>query len=352
LKKILERFLNLFLTPAKPINTLKVNKNHTFVVISNTGLGDTILSTPAIKSLKKSFPENKIIAVFKKAHTPLFRNFKYVDEIIEYDGKYKDFFKTLFKLKKYKNKVTLIFHSNGPQDIQLAVLSGSEYILKHPNKSYLKNYLSYDFTKKIQHNIEDKLDLVRKIGGKNIDKTMEIGDVIDNNFKDFKNYIGFQVGSVDFCRMWPIDRFSKLAKNLINQGEKIVILGAENEKYLGDKIIKDIKSKNIINMCGKTDLISLANIVNNLKMLITNDTGTMHLAVALKTPTISLFSASDSSAMGPYQDLEIHRVIQKDGSFIQKLPKKERDDSAMKLIEVDEVYKKYKELNNFLKGEN
>ncbi|GAX86807.1 glycosyl transferase, family 9 [Lebetimonas natsushimae] len=350
--KFLEKFLNLFLGPAKPIDSLKINENHTFIVISNTGLGDTILSTPAIKSLKKSFPQNKIIAVLKKSHSPLFKNFKYIDKIIEYDGKYKGFFKTLFKLKKYKNKITLIFHSNGPQDIQLAILSGSEYILKHPTNSYLKKYLSYDFTKKTQHNIEDKLDLVRKIGGKNIDKTMEIGDVIDSDFKEFKNYIGFQVGSVDFCRMWPIERFSKLAEILIKNNEKIVILGAENEKYLGDKIIKTINNKNIINMCGKTDLVTLANIVNNLKMLITNDTGTMHLAIALKIPTISLFSASDSNAMGPYQNLEIHRVIQKDGSFIQKLPKKKRDDSAMKLIEVDEVYEKYKELNEYLKGKN
>lgn len=350
--KILERFLNLFLTPAKPINTLKVNKNHTFVVISNTGLGDTILSTPAIKSLKKSFPENKIIAVFKKAHTPLFRNFKYVDEIIEYDGKYKDFFKTLFKLKKYKNKVTLIFHSNGPQDIQLAVLSGSEYILKHPTNSNLKKFLSFNFDKKNQHTIEDRLDLVRKIGGKAIDKEMEIGDILDKNFLDFKNYIGFQVGAADVYKMWPIERFSKLAKKLIENNEKIVILGNKNEKYLGDLILKEVENKNIINLCGKTDIITLANIVNNLKMLITNDTGTMHLAIALKTSTISLFSATDSKTIGPYQDLNIHEVIQKDGGFIQKLPKKERDDSAMKLIEVDEVYKKYKELNNFLKGEN
>jgi ADP-heptose:LPS heptosyltransferase len=350
--KLVEKFLNLFLTPAKPIDTLKINDTYTFIVISNTGLGDTILSTPAIKSLKKSFPKNKVVAIFKKAHISLFKNFKYVDEIIGYDGKYRDFFKTLLKLKKYKNKITLIFHSNGPQDIQLAILSDSEYVLKHPNNSYLKKYLSYDFNKKYQHTIEDRLDLIRKIGGKNLNKEMELSNIINENFFDFRNFIGFQVGAADIYKMWPIDRFIKLAKKLIENGEKVVILGAENEKYLGDKIIKEVNNKNIINMCGKTNLITLANIVNNLKMLITNDTGTMHLAIALKTPTISLFSATDSKTIGPYQDLEIHRVIQKDGSFIQKLPKKKRDDLAMKLIEVDEVYEKYKELNEFLKGKN
>ncbi|WP_156922615.1 hypothetical protein [Lebetimonas sp. JH292] len=58
-----EKIINLFLSPAKSIEYLKINDNDNFVVISNTALGDTLLSTPAIKSLKKSFPNNKIIAV-------------------------------------------------------------------------------------------------------------------------------------------------------------------------------------------------------------------------------------------------------------------------------------------------
>ena len=98
-------------------------------------------------------------------------------------------------------------------------------------------------------------------------------------------------------------------------------------------------------MCGKCKIEELPYLINNLKMLITNDTGTMHLAIALKTPTISLFSATTAKGIGAYQDLKIHKTIQKDGSFIQKLPKKQRDNSAMKLISVEEVYEKYKELN-------
>jgi len=341
--KFLEKLINYFLTPAKKIETLKIYDNDTFVVISNTALGDTLLSTPAIKSLKKSFPNNKIVAVLKSSYSPLFKNFKYIDEIIEYDGKYKGFFKTLFKLKKQNPKITLILHSNGPQDIQLAVLSGSEYVLKHPNKSDLKKYLSFDFKKKNQHTIEDRLDLVRKIGGKLIDTKMEIGDILDKNYNDFKGYIGFQIGAADIYKMWPVERFALLADKI---NEKIVIVGSENEKELANEVIKKSKNKNIVNMCGKTDITTLANLVNNLKMLITNDTGTMHLAIALKTPTISLFSPTDSKTIGPYQDLEIHKVIQKDGAFVQKLPKKQRDNSAMKLIEVDEVYNKYLELKD------
>jgi len=325
----------------KPINELKEPK--TFLVISNTALGDTILSTPAIKSLKKSFPESKIIAVLKSTYTPLFENFEYIDEIIEYDGNTKGFFSTLFKLKRKNIDAALIFHSNSPFDIWLSVLSGIKFILKHPTKTPLKKYLSYVFEKKQQHTIEDRLDLVRLIGGTVIDKTMEISPLKDvslmKKYEKFKDYIGFQIGAADKYKMWPIERFIKLAKKLKN--EKIVITGIDKEWELGEKIVKECP--NVINLCGKTSLKELPYLLKNLKLLITNDTGTMHLAIAVKTPTISLFSATTARGIGPYQDFEIHKVIQKDGSFIQKLPKKQRDDSAMKLISVDEVYEKYKE---------
>jgi len=322
----------------------------TFLIISNTALGDTILSTPAIKSLKKSFPNSKIIAVLNSKFSPLFKNFKYIDYIIEYNGKYKNFFKTINKIKKERPKVALILHSNSPQDIQLCVLSGCEFILKHPTKTNLKKYLSFDFEKKEQHTIEDRLDLVRLLGAKVIDTTMEIQPLNDEHYKKkytkYKNFIGFQVGAANEYKMWPIERFIELAKKILaNSNENIVITGIKKEWELGEKIVK-VCGDRVVNMCGKCTIEELPYLIKNLKMIITNDTGTMHLAISLKTPTICLFSPTSAKGIGPYQDLNIHKVIQKNGEFIQKLPKKERDNSAMKLIEVEEVFEKYRELNN------
>ncbi len=322
------------------IETLKSPK--TFLVISNTALGDTILSTPAIKSLKKSFPDSKIIAVLKSSFAPLFYNFKYIDEIIEYDGKYRNFFSTIKKVKKHNSDIALIFHSNSPQDIQLCVLSNIPFILKTVTNSEYKNFLSYRFKKKVQHTIEDRIELIRLIGAKNIDTTMEISPLndknLENKFKKYKNYIGFQIGAADKYKIWPIENFIELAKKLKN--EKILITGIKSEWNLAQKIIKECP--NVLNLCGKCSIKELPYLIKELKLLITNDTGTMHLAISIKIPTLSLFSATSSKGIGPYQDIDLHKVIQKDGSFIQKLSKKERDDSAMRLIDVNEVYKKVK----------
>ena len=314
----------------------------TFLIFSNTALGDTILSTPAIKSLKKSFPDSKVIAVLNPSYTELFKDFEYIDEVIEYDGKYKNFFKTLKKIRKYKPDSALIFHSNSPQDIELCVSANIGFILKHPTKTPLKKFLVYNFSFEKKHAIETRLDLVRYIGGKSIDSTMEIGKLRDKEllekYSKYQDYIGFQIGAADVYKMWPIDRFIELAKKI---NKKIVVIGVEREYDLAQKIVKECP--HVENLCGKTSIKELPYLIKNLKMLITNDTGNMHLAIALKTPTLSLFSPTDSNTIGPYQDKHLHKVIQKDGFFVQKLPKKQRDNRAMKLISVDEVYLAYKE---------
>lgn len=329
-----------------PASINNFSSSRCFLVISNTALGDTLLSTPAIKSLKESFPNSKIIALINHKFSPLFENYKYIDKVINFYGGYNKFFTTIKKIKQHKPEMALIFHGNGPQDIQITVMSGCKYILKHPTKTKLKKHLSYDFAKKEQHTIEDRLDLVRKINGKHIYTTMSLPDLTNQNllrkYQEYNNYIGFQIGAADVYKMWGIDNFIKLAKKIkqYNPAINILITGNKTERNLAKSINKEV---NIINTCGELSIKELPYLINSLKLLITNDTGTMHLAIALHTPTISLFSPTTAKGIGPYQDMDLHKIIQKDGSYIQKLPKKKRSNEAMQLISVDEVFEKYLE---------
>ena len=344
-----------FLSKSKSIKTDKFPlEAKKIMVISNTALGDTILSTPAIKSLKKSFPEAHIIAILKSTYVPLFKDFNYIDEIIEYNGKYKGFVKTVLKIRKLNPDIVLILHSNGPQDIQLCVLGKCQFILKHPTQSKLKQYLSHDFKQKEQHNIEDKLDLVKFIAAKKIDTKMEIGKLDDAHYKlkyrQYKDFVGLQIAAADIYKMWPIEYFIELTKKILEHSRSnVLITGIQEEWELGEKIVHAC-GKRVVNLCGKCSIEELPYLIENLNILITNDTGTLHLAVALHTPTISLFSPTPAHRIGPYQDKKIHGVIQKDGSFIQSLPKDKRDNSAMQLIAVEEVFKLYEKLDQYIKN--
>lgn len=85
---------------------------------------------------------------------------------------------------------------------------------------------------------------------------------------------------------------------------------------------------NIENLVGKTSLPDLLSQIKIMDVLVTGDTGPLHLAIALQIPTVSLFVTADPKWTGPYQDLHLHTVINKVLSV---------DNYPMELIKVDEV---------------
>jgi len=319
----------------------------TILVVSNTALGDTILSTSAIKSIKHSFPNTKIIFLVKKNLVNLFYNFKYVDEIIPFYEGYKNYFKTIKNIKIHNPKMSIIFHGNGPQDIQISILSGCQFIFKHPTKSNFKEHLSYNFKLKNQHTIDDRLDILKKLNAKKLFTKIELPEQdkkhdinVTKLLKNKNKIIGFQIGAADTYKMWPINNFIALAKKIIkfDPNITIVITGIKEEFYLAEKIVIESNS-NIINSCGIFNINELTYLIKKMNMLITNDTGTMHMAIALDVSTIALFSTTDSIKSGPHPDvLKHHYLIQKNGLAVQSLPKKKRTNELMNLIEVDEVF--------------
>ena len=315
------------------------------VVFSNTALGDTLLSTPAIKSLKESFPNARITLFIHKNVYPLLEGADYIDNFVIYYGGYKKFFATVMQLRHLKADMALLLHSNGPQDIPMAIMSGAKIILKTPTKSGYKHYLSYEFEKKAQHTIEDRLDLVRSIGAEKISirmllpqryyehKTREIlsGDAL---------VIGFQPGAANIYKMWPIENFKELANRVLAKYPNVIIAvtGSKKEHKLGEAI-KEANSGRIINFCGKFGIESLPKLISEMDALVTNDTGTMHVAIALGVPTVSMFAGSDPKMFGAYQDGGKHSIIFEDGHpLIVGITKAKRNNDGMQMITVDKVF--------------
>ena len=349
-KRIMDLFLRIYiLLNHRPIkigyDDIKSTPLNSILVFSNTALGDTLLSTPAIRSIKSSFPNARVTLFIHKNVYPLLEGVDYIDNFVIYYGGYKKFFATVMQLRHLKADVALLLHSNGPQDIPMAIMSGAKIILKTPTKSSYKDHLSYEFAKKEQHTIEDRLDLVRSIGAEKISirmllpqryyehKTREIlsGDAL---------VIGFQPGAANIYKMWPIENFKELANRVLAKYPNVIIAvtGSKKEHKLGEAI-KEANSGRIINFCGKFGIESLPKLISEMDVLVTNDTGTMHVAIALGVPTVELFSGSESKETGAYQDLNKHIIIQKDGSYIRDGgAKKHRSADAMRLIACDEVF--------------
>ena len=322
------------------------------LVVSNTGFGDTLLSSPAIKTLRQSFLNQKIIFLLNKKYSVLFAKYKYVDSIWEYTGSYTNLFILIFRCRINKINTIILLHSNGPEDIFLSLLSGAKNILKwtdNVNHPYKKLFLN-QIVKKEQHNIEKKIDLIRFFNPKIIDTTMSISDFFyekneNNIFTTNKKIIGIQLGAQDVYKIWPVENVILLSRYLISKNYYLVFFGATKiENKMMDEVERSIDSISIVSLVCKTKIIELPSILKQVNLLVTNDTGILHLAIAMRVRSLSLFSPTSNKEFGAYQDYELHHSIQKNGSFVNNVSKKKRTQDGMKLINVDEVISMIEEI--------
>ena len=114
-------------------------------------------------------------------------------------------------------------------------------------------------------------------------------------------FVGMQLGASDNKRRWPVAYFVQAGQELWEKHKLCpVLLGSASEQKLAERYIAKATHP-VVSRCGKTSLMELASLVQGLSVLITNDTGTMHLAAGLGVPLVSIFLATAQPFdTGPY----------------------------------------------------
>ena len=318
------------------------------LVMSNTAIGDTLFATPAINLLRKNYPDKNIIALLNPRNYELFKTNPNIDEIITYRGKWGNFLQVAFKLRAKNIDLTFIFHSNEPQATPLAFLSGSKYIIKIPNDKNEFNFLHYNppiAPQLDEHFINRRLKQLSYIGIDEQSYQMEIYPLtswyseVDKVLKDNVKYIGIQIGASTISRMWLIERWIDLVNRLLDYdiNLQVVLTGSESDRQLTDKVENSIQNQRVLNMAGVLDLCSAAALIDRLDLLITPDTGPLHIAAAVKTPTITISVAGNSVESNPIDKEIPHVFIQKPITCSPCLDKRCKNATCMEQISTEEV---------------
>ena len=323
------------------------------LVVSSTAIGDTLLSTPAIRAVRKRYPHSKIIAHFNVRNMSLFENNPDIDGIIPYYGGYRKFFGTIRDFRSHNFDLVLIFHGNEPQATPMAYLSGAQFLIKLPNTNEYRFLLSnrdelFQWTD-FSHGVKQRLK-VAGLAGCDISETrMVLPEAKDGpaairafikskGIKETDMVIGLQVAASTVSRMWFADRFIELGKRIGNiyPSIKIIITGSPQEYDYCRKIADEIGENTVVS-AGEVPLKYIASLLKSFKLLVTGDTGTMHVAIAVGTPVVSLFAMADSRVSGPYYDNERHFIIQKYRTCNPCSGKRCKYQKCMENISIDEV---------------
>ncbi len=335
----------------KEDNAISKKPHSRVLVISTTGLGDTLFATPAISALKSSYPNIYLGVLTSPIGNQVLKNSPHVDEIFFIkDKSFFSFFPLLFKIRKKRFDTVFIFHASQRLIFPFAYLTGASHIIGNTgmNKG-LDSLLTFTIPSKYQHEIERRMDLIRsiftvhchgemKVFPKNHDQATVCVFLRKNNIDQTRPCIALHPGAKDGFKMWPIENFAKIGKELISiYNAQIFISGSSLEKNLIDSLMDQIPSA--ISLIDTFSIPELAAFFEKIDLVISNDTGPMHLALASKAKTICLFSPTDPNLCGPWNGADA-QIIAKKKTCYYCTRKKCNEPFCMRQITPHEVLEK------------
>ncbi len=324
-------------------------------------VGDTILTYPTVQALRRQFPNAKITMMVPRYLVDLWKTCPDVDDLIPFEKRkgvhsvFEDFrIGRLLRRKKFDLGLILPRSFRSAFQVFLAGIpvrigyedEGRSFLLTH-GISRKKEVLQ-------THRIHYYQELLRILGIQKDcspphlhlrEQERRDGEAIlkAKGLSDGRLLIGINPGATyGLAKCWSPDRFGELGKKLSQRWKaQVLIFGKEGEREIARKILKYLGSEGI-DLTGQTTLLQLAALLEKCSLLVTNDTGTMHVASAVGTPVVAIFGPTDPNATGPYG--EGHVVVKKEIScspcFKRICPTDHRCMEGITVEEVEEVVSK------------
>lgn len=299
------------LNPPRPLPDDQPIWSH-IVVVQNTALGDYLMSTPAIRALRISFPKARLTVIGHRRHADLMAMNPDIDRLLIYRGKAKSYGPLVKTLTAERIDLGLVLHGNDPETIPLLWRGGARYIVA-PDYTRLTFLLSraVPYIQPGEHMINHRLRIVEAIGATARGRFMEQAvdqavidqgaEFIDREAPGQGPVICLAPGASHAYKRWPGDRFAELAGRLARErGARIIALTSAAEAPLAERILSGLDGPRTATN-GRLGLAQIAGLLKNCTALIANDSGPFHLGLALGRPTLGLFGAYPPEIYGPLE---------------------------------------------------
>jgi heptosyltransferase-2 len=269
------------------------------IVIWQTAfLGDLILTTPLVESVKKLYPESYLSIITKPFGKEVFKNNPFLDELIIFNKKNMSNWQLIKKLKRKKYDIAISPHRSHRASYSL-------FLARIPKRiGFDKAGFSFLYTDTVPHRFDGTHEIVRNLNLLKVlpeydeskiqrNPNLYLDDEEDVFYKNFhlknKNYITVAPGSKWATKRWTVEGFAELINELINRKEVVVLIGSEEDREYADEILKKVEKKSeVVNIIGKTNLRQSFSIIKHSKILISNDSAPVHMAVAFNTPVVEI----------------------------------------------------------------
>ena len=327
------------------------------ILVTQTGgwVGDMVLLTPALRALKIAYPQSHLALLVRPLVAGLMVTHPYIDQVIV-DNKGRGlnrlppFWKLVSEIRRSDFDLAVVLHPTSFRNALIPFLAGiPERIGSNVSgRGILLTQTCADRTD--LHEIHRYLRVLELIDIHEPNAKLEFWHTdtdrhavrqifARHGISPKEHLIGVNLGTTWRTKRWPLENFAEVITQVQKRVEaRILLTGSTAEIPLGE-VLAQIAKVEAINLIGKTTLMQLGALIESCDLYLTCDSGPMHIAAAVGTPTIALFGPTNPTRHGPYG--ENHEVIEKPVEcrpcYKRKCMRKDQPHLCMTEIDPNEV---------------
>jgi heptosyltransferase-2 len=335
--------------------SLKLPDAPRILVTRTDRIGDLVLTTPLFRALREKFPKAWITALVFLEHREIVQENPYLDEVILYDKKGKE--RSLwgqfeFSQKLRRKKFDAVVHAHGTNRMHLAAwFAGIPQRIGYKRRAAWALTHAYPYNKKEgkKQEAEYLFELLTPLGISPPHEIATFFPVTDRSVRSFESlrlfhkipcnlpWVVLNPSASDVTKMWPAERFAELVARIHKERPSVFLaVGTSKDREIIQRLKKNTPIP-VFDLSGRLSLGMLGALLKGSVLLVSNDSGPVHIATAVGTPVVSIFGRY-GPGLGPQRWRPLgrnSRVVAKD---VSPIPAVEQKFTYIHEIPVEDVF--------------
>lgn len=268
---------------------MAVTDRETIVVLRALGLGDLLTGIPALRGLRRAYPQARIVLATPQRLGPIAVLSGAVDEVLPTDG--------LGQLNYPGPRPALAvnLHGSGPQSIVDLLATRPQRLITHRNR-HQPDVLGPPW-RAGQHEVDRWCSLLQGSGIACDPRDLSLPR--PEGPSDRSGVVVIHPGAASAARRWPAERFGEVARALHREGYDVVVTGSQAELALARDVARIAGLAESAVLAGQLDVLELVALISDSRLLVAGDTGVGHVATATGTPSVLVFGPTPPARWGP-----------------------------------------------------
>src|SRR5687767_11623036 len=303
-------------------SVVQANEIKRVVVRGTNWVGDSVMTVPALRALRRVLPDAKITLMVRSSAKDIFADVDFVDEVLIYERR--NAWSVVPQIKEWRRREfdLAVLFQNAFEAALIPFLAGVPLRLGYATESrqaLLTHPLPLPDWRSSRHEVFYYLYLITALeqllfGASTIcesapDASLQISEARESEAEELLRAYGVREGEplVALCpgsinsraKRWPAEAYAALADRLIDSHRQVLLIGSADEADVTRQVTTRMRQPPVV-LTGKTSLSQITAVLSLVDLVVTNDTGPAHIAAALGTPTLVIFGPTNPSTTRPF----------------------------------------------------